>query len=367
MNKNKVKVMIVDDSSVVRQTLTELFQNEPEIEVVATAQDPYIAAEKLKQVLPDVLILDVEMPRMDGISFLKKLMRQHPIPTVICSTLVAQGSDTFNEAMQAGAVDIITKPTLGTKKFLEESKIQLVDIILAAAKIGSGGLKKLVNSRDTTMRQVTAKETADVMIKPHASRTAMAETTDKVIVIGSSTGGTQAIAEVLQKMPLDCPGIVIVQHMPGGFTQSFADRLNNECRISVREAKSGDAVLTGSALIAPGGYHLMLKRSGARYSVVVKEGPLVSRHRPSVDVLFRSAAQYAGKNAVAAILTGMGDDGANGMKELFDAGAFTIAQDEATSIVYGMPREAVARGGVHKSLPLESITHALLRAAHSQH
>ncbi len=363
MEQKKVKVMIIDDSSVVRQTLTELFQSDPQLEVVATAQDPYIAAEKLKHVLPDVLILDVEMPRMDGISFLRKLMRQHPIPTVICSTLVAEGSDTFNQALEAGAVDIITKPTLGTKKFLEESKIQLIDIVLAAARVQPSGLKKLLSSSIDGPRKVAAKQTADVMIKPKPAPTAMAETTDKVIVIGSSTGGTQAISEVLQRMPLDCPGIAIVQHMPGGFTQSFAERLDRECRITVREAKNGDALLTGLALIAPGGYHLLLKRSGARYSVMVKEGPLVSRHRPSVDVLFRSAAQYAGKNAVAAILTGMGDDGANGMKELYDAGAFTIAQDEATSIVYGMPREAVARGGVHKSLPLDLIAQGLLRAA----
>ena len=352
---SKIKAMIVDDSAVVRQTLQEILDADPAIEVVATAQDPYIAVDKLKRIVPDVITLDVEMPRMDGVTFLKKLMSQHPIPVVICSSLVGDGTETLLRALEAGAVDIIQKPTIGTRRFLEESRILITDAVKAAAQVRT-------RKKYTSSSIVEKKLTADAVLEKPGTR-AMAETTEKVIVIGASTGGTEAIREVLMAMPLGCPGIVIVQHMPEGFTRSFAQRLNNLCDINVKEAQDGDNVLRGQALIAPGNKHTLLKRSGARYYVEIKDGPLVSRHRPSVDVLFRSTARYAGKNAVAAILTGMGDDGAEGMKELFDAGGWTCAQDEASSVVYGMPKEAVRHGGVHRQLSLNKIAGALLHAS----
>ena len=352
----KIKVMIVDDSAVVRQTLQEIMDADPAIEVVAIAQDPYVAADKLKRVIPDVITLDVEMPRMDGVTFLKKLMSQHPIPVVICSSLVGEGTETLMRALEAGAVDIIKKPTIGTRHFLEESRILITDAVKAAAQV------RTRRKTSTGPAASNKKLSADVMLNKPSQR-AMAETTEKVIVIGASTGGTEAIREVLMAMPLGCPGIVIVQHMPEGFTRSFAERLDSLCAISVKEAKDGDMVLRGQALIAPGNLHMLLKRSGARYYTEIKDGPLVSRHRPSVDVLFRSSARYAGKNAVAAILTGMGDDGAEGMRELFEAGAWTCAQDETTCVVYGMPKEAVRRGGTKRELPLNKIAGALLHAS----
>ncbi len=351
----KIKVMIVDDSAVVRQTLKDIFDADPDIEVVATAQDPYVAAEKLRRVVPDVITLDIEMPRMDGLTFLKKIMSQHPIPVVICSSLVGEGTETLMCALEAGAVDIIKKPTTGTRRFLEEARVLITDVVKCAAQ--AKPLRKKI-----PMLQPAKKLGADVMLKKQGART-MAETTEKIIVIGASTGGTEAIREVLEEMPLGCPGIVIVQHMAEGFTQSFANRLNSLCNISVKEAKDGDTVLRGQALIAPGNRHTLLKRSSSRHYVEVKDGPLVSRHRPSVDVLFRSAARYAGSNSVSAILTGMGDDGAVGMKELFDAGGWNCAQDEASSVVYGMPKEAVLRGGVKKVLALNKIARALLDAS----
>jgi len=351
----KIKVMIVDDSAVVRQTLQDIFDADPELEVVATAQDPYIAVEKLKNVVPDVITLDVEMPRMDGVTFLKKIMSQHPIPVVICSSLVGEGSETLMRALEAGAVDIIKKPVMGTRRFLEESRILITDAVKGAALIKP-------RRKNITTLKTTKKLSADAVLEKPGVH-AMAETTEKIIVIGASTGGTEAIRIVLEEMPLGCPGIVIVQHMPEGFTRSFADRLNTLCKISVKEAKNGDTLLRGQALIAPGNKHTLLKRSGARYYVEVKDGPLVSRHRPSVDVLFRSTARYAGSNSVSAILTGMGDDGADGMKELFDSGGWTCAQDEASSVVYGMPCQAVRRGGVKRELSLNKIAGALLHAS----
>ncbi|EXJ13537.1 protein-glutamate methylesterase/protein-glutamine glutaminase [Imhoffiella purpurea] len=348
-----VKVMVVDDSALVRQTLRDLLDADPDIEVVATAQDPYVAAEKLRKVVPDVITLDVEMPRMDGVTFLEKLMRQHPIPVVICSSLVGAGTETLMRALEAGAVDIIQKPAVGTRRFLEESRVLITDAVKAAAQ---------ARLRPGPAPRPPRKLSADAVLERPGTK-AMAETTDKVIVIGASTGGTEAIREVLMAMPLGCPGIVIVQHMPEGFTRSFSERLDGLCRIRVKEAQNGDPVLRGQALIAPGNRHTLLKRSGARYYVEVKDGPLVSRHRPSVDVLFRSTARYAGRNAVAAVLTGMGDDGAEGLHELFEAGAWTCAQDEATSVVYGMPKEAVRHGGTQRQLPLERIAAAMLMAS----
>ncbi len=345
-------MLIVDDSSLVRQTLSDIIESDPQLTVMGTAGDPFIAADRIKSEIPDVITLDVEMPRMDGITFLQKIMSQHPIPVVLCSSLAEKGSDVALRALEYGAIEIIQKPKLGTKNFLEESRIRICDAIKAAALARP---RRLIRPQ-----KALPKLSADAVIAKAPTST-MIQTTEKVIVVGASTGGTEALRVFLEDMPRDASGIVIVQHMPEHFTASFARRLDETCRISVKEAEDGDTVIRGRALIAPGNMHTLLKRSGARYYVEVRPGPLVSRHRPSVDVLFRSAARYAGKNAVAAIMTGMGDDGANGMKELKDAGAFTIAQDEATCVVFGMPQEAIKRGAVHKVLPLEEIAAAVLK------
>ena len=349
---NKIKVLIVDDSALVRQALSEILSSDPQIEVVGLASDPFVAAARMKECVPDVITLDVEMPRMDGITFLQKIMSQHPIPVVMCSTLTELGSETALKALEYGAVEIIVKPKLGTKQFIEESCIRICDAVKAAAQVRAPKMR--------AMREVAPKYTADVIMEKPSSK-AMIQTTEKVVVVGASTGGTEALKLFLEMLPEDTPGIVIVQHMPENFTAAFAKRLDATCRVTVKEASDNDTVVRGRALIAPGNHHLLLKRSGARYYVEVKDGPLVSRHRPSVDVLFRSAARYAGKNAVAAIMTGMGDDGAHGMKEMFDAGSYTIAQDEATCVVYGMPNEAVKMGGVHKIMPLQQIAGEILR------
>jgi two-component system chemotaxis response regulator CheB len=348
MNKGKkIKTLIVDDSAVVRQVMSEILSSDPHIEVMATAADPFIAAEKIKDEIPDVITLDVEMPRMDGITFLRKIMSQHPIPVVICSSLAEKGSETAIKALEYGAVEIIQKPRMGNSQFLEESKINICDTVKAAA--GSRVKKISGMSYD-----VQPKLTADAVLAKPASR-AMIQTTEKVVVVGASTGGTEALRIFLESFPPDAPGIVIVQHMPEHFTTAFSKRLDSLCRISVKEAENNDTVIRGRALIAPGNYHMLLKRSGARYYVEIKEGPLVCRHRPSVDVLFRSASRYAGKNVVGVIMTGMGDDGAMGMLELKESGAFTIAQDEASCVVFGMPKEAIKKGGVNTVLPLDKI------------
>ncbi|BEH10861.1 protein-glutamate methylesterase/protein-glutamine glutaminase [Geobacter sulfurreducens] len=349
----KIKVLIVDDSAVVRQTMADILASDPQIEVMATAADPFIAAERMKSDVPDVITLDVEMPRMDGITFLQKIMSQHPIPVVMCSTLTENGSETAMKALEYGAVEIIQKPKLGTKQFLEESRVRICDAIKAASQ---ARLRKI----SARPHAVAPKLSADVILEKPASR-AMIQTTERVVVVGASTGGTEALRVFLESFPADCPPIVIVQHMPEGFTRAFAQRLDGICRISVKEAADNDSVIRGRALIAPGNRHMLLKRSGARYYVEIKDGPLVSRHRPSVDVLFRSAARYAGKNAVGIIMTGMGDDGASGMREMKDAGAMTIAQDEASCVVFGMPNEAIKRGGTVKVLPLESIAADVIR------
>ncbi len=357
MFKRKIRVLIVDDSAVVRQSLQSILSSDPRIEVMGTASDPYIAAEKIRVEVPDVITLDVEMPRMDGITFLQKIMNQHPIPVVICSSLTGRGSETAIRALEFGAIDIITKPRMGARQFLEESKVRIVDAVKAASVARIRKLSKFI------AHDIAPKLTADAMLaKPSATR-AMAQTTDKIVLIGASTGGTEALRVILESLPLDSPGIVIVQHMPEHFTAAFAQRLNTICRVSVKEASDGDSVLRGHALIAPGNKHTLLKRSGARYYVEVKDGPLVCRHRPSVDVLFRSAARYAGKNAVGVIMTGMGDDGAKGMKEMKGSGAFTIAQDEASSIVFGMPKEAIKLEAVEKVVSLDQIAASLVRAA----
>ena len=348
-----IRVLVVDDSSVVRQTLTELLSSDPGIEVMGTAVDPYMAANKMREEAPDVITLDIEMPRMDGITFLQKLMTQHPIPVVICSSVAIQGSDNALRAMEYGAVEIIEKPKMGTQQYLKESKIRICDAVKAAARA------KVRPVRNEF--RVEKKLSADAIIAK-AARTSVIETTEKIVVVGASTGGTEALRVFLEALPGDCPGIVIVQHMPEHFTKAFAERLNTLCRVEIKEAADGDSVLRGRALIAPGNRHLLLKRSGARYHVQVKDGPLVCRHRPSVDVLFRSATRYAGANVVGVIMTGMGDDGAKGMQEMKEAGAYTIAQDETTSVVFGMPHEAIKLGGVDKVCPLDHIAGVVLRA-----
>ena len=354
MNK-KIRVLIVDDSAVVRRTLEEILSSDPDIEIMATAADPFIAADKIRREIPDVITLDVEMPRMDGITFLRKIMTQHPMPVVICSSLTEAGSETALRALEYGAVEIIQKPRLGTRQFLEESKVRIRDAVKAAAQARLGLLRR-------QERDIAPKLTADaILAKGKPATEAMLRTTDKVVVVGASTGGTEALSVLLQALPLDSPGIVIVQHMPEHFTRAFATRLDGVCRISVKEAESNDTVIRGRALIAPGNRHLLLKRSGARYFVEVKDGPLVSRHRPSVDVLFRSAARYAGPNAVGVIMTGMGDDGARGMLEMKEAGAHTIAQDEDTCVVFGMPKKAVELNAVDRVLPLSAIPAAVAR------
>lgn len=343
-----IKVFIVDDSAVVRQTLSEILNDGKEFEVVGTAADPVIAAKKLMQIVPDVITLDIEMPRMDGLTFLKKIMTQHPLPVVICSSKTEKGSNNAFTALEYGAVEIITKPKLGTKQFFEESKVQIKDVLKAAV------MSKLKKIPKKAFVAPQPKLTADAVLSLGRRLTPI-ETTEKLIAVGASTGGTEALRMFLEVMPIDCPGIVIVQHMPEKFTRAFAERLNTICKITVKEAENNDTVLRGQALIAPGSRHMILKRSGSRYFVEVKEGPLVSRHRPSVDVLFRSVARYAGKNAVGIIMTGMGDDGSRGMKEMKDAGAYNIAQDEASSVVFGMPKEAISAGAVDKVLSLEEI------------
>jgi two-component system, chemotaxis family, protein-glutamate methylesterase/glutaminase len=353
MSKARIRVLIVDDSAVVRQTLSDVLSADPAIEVIGTASDPFVAAERMREQIPDVITLDIEMPRMDGLTFLQKIMHQHPIPVVICSTLAEEGAQSTLKALEYGAVDIIAKPRVGTKQFLEESRIVLCQAVKAAA---AARVRVAVPSR-----KVEPKLTADAILSRATG--AMVETTEKVVVIGASTGGTEALRSLLEVLPPDAPGIVIVQHMPEVFTRAFANRLDSLCQISVKEAESNDTVLRGRALIAPGNHHVLLKRSGARYYVETKDGPLVSRHRPSVDVLFRSAARYAGRNAVAVILTGMGDDGASGMLEMKQAGAVTIAQDEATCVVFGMPNEAIKRGAVDSILPLPAIAGAVLARA----
>jgi len=353
----KIKVLIVDDSAVVRQTLSDILSSDPEIEVMAAAGDPFVAAQRLRDEVPDVITLDVEMPKMDGLTFLKKIMSQHPIPVVMCSSLTGSGSETAMKAIEYGAVEIIPKPRVGTKQFLEESRILICDTVKAAAQ---------AKVRRISPRTLTAapKLTADaVLAKP--SGTAMIQTTEKVVVVGASTGGTEALRDFLEAMPADTPGIVIVQHMPENFTAAFSKRLDGLCKITIKEAEDGDTVVRGRALIGPGNRHVLLKRSGARYYVEVKDGPLVSRHRPSVDVLFRSAARYAGKNAIGVIMTGMGDDGARGMREMKEAGAYNFAQDEASCVVFGMPKEAIKLGAVDRVLPLDALAAAVLRESNS--
>ncbi|HET7795358.1 MAG TPA: chemotaxis response regulator protein-glutamate methylesterase [Rhizobacter sp.] len=346
---SNVRVMVVDDSAVVRQVVTGLLEQAPGIEVMAAVSDPVLAIERLKQDWPDVIVLDVEMPRMDGITFLRLVMQQKPTPVVICSTLTEKGAKTTLEAMAAGAVAVITKPKLGLKQFLSEAADELVHTVRAAAK---ANVRRLAMAPAVPAVAPT-KNTADAILPPVTR--AMAQTTERVVALGTSTGGTQALEEVLTALPRVTPGIVIVQHMPEKFTAAFAARLDGLCQITVKEAENNDRVVPGRALIAPGGRHMLLKRSGAQYFVEVVDGPLVNRHRPSVDVLFRSVAKSAGANALGVIMTGMGDDGAAGLLEMRNVGARTLAQDEESCVVFGMPKEAIKRGGAERVIPLSSV------------
>ena len=358
----RVRVLIVDDSASVRQTMTAILSADPDIEVIGTASDPFVAARRIQEEVPDVITLDVEMPRMDGITFLRKLMAQHPLPVVMCSSLTEDGSATLMQALEAGAVDVILKPRIDVPQFLQEASIRICDSVKAAARARLKGVPANRSDRALVSHAPEPKLTADVIMPAPVAGQAMVRTTETVICIGASTGGTESLRVVLEALPADCPGIAIVQHMPEKFTEAFARRLDSLCAMEVKEAADGDTVLRGRVLIAPGNRHMLLQRSGARYYVSVRDGQLVSRHRPSVDVLFRSAARFAGGNALGIIMTGMGDDGARGLGEMKTAGSATIAQDEASSVVFGMPKEAIARGAVDKILPLEHLAGELLRA-----
>ena len=337
----KIKVLIVDDSAIVRKIFAEELSKYPDIEIVGAAPDPFVARDKIVALQPDVITLDIEMPRMDGLTFLKKLMKYYPIPTIIVSSLTPKGGKMTLEALDIGAIDVIAKP--GGSYSVTNMSSQLVEKIRAA-------------SRATIRRDVSRPSE-----QPSEPIRALTETTNKVIAIGASTGGTEALKAVLTKLPPNSPGIVVVQHMPAHFTTAFAERLNGLCQISVKEAEDNDSVIPGTALIAPGNYHMLLRRSGARYYVEVKTGPMVHHQRPAVDVLFKATAKYAGANAIGVILTGMGADGAEGMKEMKDAGASTIAQDEKSCVVFGMPKEAIKLGAADKILPLEQIAAEIIR------
>jgi len=349
---NKIKVLIVDDSSLIRKLLSEILSSDRGIEVVGTAQDPFVAREKIKKLQPDVITLDVEMPRMDGITFLKNLMRLHPIPVIMISSLTEKGADVTLEALESGAIDFVSKPKLDLAHSLPDYTHEIVSKVKAAANANIHA----VTQTPSSIVEVAAKNSADVILEKNNRATKKHfKTTDTIIALGASTGGTEAIKEVLMRMPADAPGMVISQHIPEAFSGPFSKRMNSCSAMTVYEAHDGQQILPGHVYIAPGSHHLLIERDGARFVCRLNDGPPVNRHRPSVDVMFRSVAQNVGHNAIGVILTGMGDDGAAGMKELHDAGAGTIAQDEKTSVVWGMPGEAVKLGGVDSILPLNSV------------
>lgn len=352
MFRQKVRVLIVDDSASVRQILATILSEDPEIEVMATASDPFAAARRLQNELADVIVLDIEMPRMDGITFLRKIMAQRPIPVIICSSLTEERSELMFEAFEAGAIDIVPKPRIETRRALIESSSRLREAVKAAARAR-------VRPRLQRRQVVEKKLTADAIMPPPVQGRSRL-TTERIVCIGVSTGGTEALNDVLEALPADCPGILIVQHMPQGFTNAFARRLDGICQIKVKEGEDGETVNPSCAYIAPGGRHMLLQRSGLRYHIAIKDGPPVSRHRPSADVLFRSAAQYAGRNALGIIMTGMGDDGAKGLLEMRKFGAATRAQDEESCVVFGMPKEAIALGAAEKVVPLTQISREIM-------
>jgi two-component system chemotaxis response regulator CheB len=339
----KIKVLIVDDSAIVRKVFSQELSKYPDIEIVGTAPDPFVARDKILRLKPDVITLDVEMPRMDGVTFLRKLMKYYPIPVIIVSSLTQKGGKLTLEALDIGAVEVIAKP--GGSFSVGDMSGQLLEKIRAASKVKMSRENK--NSRPESEKAEPMK--------------ALAETSHKIIAIGASTGGTEALKEVLSKMPVNSPGILVVQHMPAKFTSAFAERLDSLCQIRVREAKDGDSVIPGTALIAPGNLHMILRRSGARYYVEVKNGPMVHHQRPAVDILFKSTAKYAGPNSIGAILTGMGVDGAAGLLEMKQAGAGTIAQDEDTCVVFGMPKESIKLGAVDKVVPIYQVAHEIIK------
>jgi len=356
--KEQINVLIVDDSAVVRQVLTALLDKENDITVLGAAADPLFAMQRMKKQWPDVIVIDVEMPRMDGLTFLKKIMAEHPTPVVVCSSLTQKGAETSITALSAGAMAVVGKPGSGlTRAKMEEAGAEVIAAVRAAAM---GNVRKL-RSAHTPQRVMSAvlRPQPKAVIAPAAPVRTPGKT-DSVVAVGTSTGGTQALERLLIDLPRTVPGIVIVQHMPEKFTASFAKRLNDICEVEVREAEDGDRVHAGLALIAPGGQHMLLKRMGDGFRVEVRNGPLINRHRPSVDVLFRSVAQSAGKNSLGIIMTGMGDDGARGLKMIRDAGARTLAQDEASCVVYGMPKEAVKLGAVEESGPIEWLAEEII-------
>jgi len=375
MNEQPIRVLIVDDSAVVRQVLTTVLGSDSRITVIGAVADPIFAMQRMNQEWPDVVVLDIEMPRMDGITFLRKLMGVRPTPVVVCSTLTEAGAQTTMQAMAAGAVTAVTKPTVGLKSFLEKDEGDLVNAVRAAAACNMHRVKALSTalstapaSRATGSHGPSAGQATTVAERPMvpaqlgaagATGRAMAVTTDRIVALGTSTGGTQALELVLTGLPRTAPGIVIVQHMPEKFTAAFAARMDQRCQIRVTEATDGERVLAGRALVAPGGKHMEVRRDGAQYRVVISDGPAVSRHKPSVDVLFRSVAESAGANALGVIMTGMGDDGARGLKLMRESGAKTLGQNEATCVVYGMPKVAMSMGAVQFEIAVEQIAGAI--------
>ena len=348
-----IKVLVIDDSALIRSLLSEIINKQHDMEVVGTAPDPLVAREKIKALNPDVLTLDVEMPKMDGLVFLEKLMRLRPMPVIMVSSLTEKSSSITLHALELGAIDYVTKPKLDIRNGLQEYAEELTGKIRCAARARLPKTK----GKTPALGLVEVKNSADAVL-PAVSRSF--STTEKIILLGASTGGTEALKTFLVDMPPDCPGILITQHMPETFTKTFAKRLDSLCKIAVKEAENGERVLPGHAYIAPGNRHLLLKRSGANYVMELSDGPAVSRHRPSVDVLFRSAANCAGKNAIGVIMTGMGDDGAAGMVEMHESGAYTLAQDEQSCVVFGMPKEAIAKGGVDEVMSLHELSGRVL-------
>jgi two-component system chemotaxis response regulator CheB len=348
---SKINVLLVDDSAVVRQVLQAILERDPNINVIGAASDPIFAMGRMAKQWPDVIVLDIEMPRMDGITFLKKIMSEHPTPVVICSSLTTKDAKSSMQALEAGAFCVVAKPRSDLKNTLEDSATHIIQSVKMAAIANVNNLRK----------KTAIKPALNLDRIPQATSDSLSETTERVVAIGASTGGTNALELILTALPINAPGVVIVQHMPEKFTEAFAKRLDSLCKISVREAKNNDRVLPGLALIAPGGKHMALKRSGAQYYVQISDGPPVSRHKPSVDVLFRSVARFAGKNAVGIIMTGMGDDGARGLKEMQNASGVTIAQDKESCVVFGMPKEAIALGAADKVMSLELIPNEIMR------